>query len=132
VLSKCKKNNANVDICFCCNLFVSLRSCVVQWFCNVFCVRFGVVVQIVLNIIGDYLRMMKYPFERVDGGVTGNERQRAIDRFMAPDSDRFVFLLTTRAGGVGINLTAADVVIIFDSDWNPQSDLQVSSRIRNE
>ncbi len=50
--------------------------------------------------------------------------QAAIDRYSRPDSDRFVFLLCTRAGGVGINLTAADTVIIFDSDWNPQNDLQ--------
>lgn len=52
-------------------------------------------------------------------------RQAAIDRFSRPDSDRFVFLLCTRAGGLGINLTAADTCIIFDSDWNPQNDLQV-------
>ena len=53
-------------------------------------------------------------------------RQAAIDRYSKPDSDRFVFLLCTKAGGLGINLTAADTVIIYDSDWNPQNDLQVT------
>lgn len=57
--------------------------------------------------------------------MRGNLRQAAIDRFSKPDSDRFVFLLCTRAGGLGINLTAADTCVIFDSDWNPQNDLQV-------
>lgn len=60
--------------------------------------------------------------------MRGNLRQAAIDRFCKPDSDRFVFLLCTRAGGLGINLTAADTCIIFDSDWNPQNDLQVTGR----
>ena len=46
----------------------------------------------------------------------------------SPDSDRFVFLLCTRAGGLGINLTAADTVIIYDSDWNPQNDIQAQAR----
>jgi chromodomain-helicase-DNA-binding protein 7 len=59
--------------------------------------------------------------------VRGNLRQAAIDRFSKPDSDRFVFLLCTRAGGLGINLTAADTCVIFDSDWNPQNDLQVGA-----
>lgn len=59
----------------------------------------------------------RYLYERIDGRVRGNLRQAAIDRFSKPDSDRFVFLLCTRAGGLGINLTAADTVIIFDSDW---------------
>jgi len=67
----------------------------------------------------------RYLYERIDGRIRGNVRQEAIDRFSRPDSDRFVFLLCTRAGGLGINLTAADTVIIYDSDWNPQNDLQV-------
>lgn len=70
--------------------------------------------------------LCRYLYERIDGRVRGNLRQAAIDRFSKPDSDRFVFLLCTRAGGLGINLTAADTCIIFDSDWNPQNDLQVN------
>jgi len=69
-----------------------------------------------------------YPYERLDGRIRGNTRQAAIDRFSKPNSDRFVFLLCTKAGGVGINLTAADTVIIYDSDWNPQNDLQAQAR----
>lgn len=74
----------------------------------------------VLDILEDYLNFRGYAHERFDGSIRGNLRQAAIDRFSSPDSDKFVFLLSTRAGGLGINLTAADTVIIFDSDWNPQ------------
>lgn len=81
-----------------------------------------------LDILEDYLVFRKYPFERIDGRIRGNLRQEAIDRFSKPDSDRFVFLLCTKAGGLGINLTAADTVIIYDSDWNPQNDLQAQAR----
>ncbi|CAD5209696.1 unnamed protein product [Bursaphelenchus xylophilus] len=82
----------------------------------------------VLDILEEFLVQMNYSFERIDGNVRGDLRQAAIDRFSRPDSDRFVFLLCTRAGGLGINLTAADTVIIFDSDWNPQNDLQAQAR----
>ena len=82
----------------------------------------------VLDILEDYLYQMNMLFERLDGRIRGNDRQAAIDRFSKKDSDRFVFLLCTRAGGLGINLTAADTVIIFDSDWNPQNDLQAQAR----
>ncbi|KAL3898148.1 MAG: hypothetical protein SGPRY_012903, partial [Prymnesium sp.] len=82
----------------------------------------------VLDILEDYLRWQRYSYERIDGHVKGNDRQAAIDRYSRPDSDRFVFLLCTRAGGVGINLTAADTVVIYDSDWNPQNDLQAQAR----
>ncbi|XP_049635056.1 chromodomain-helicase-DNA-binding protein 6 isoform X1 [Suncus etruscus] len=81
-----------------------------------------------LDILEDYLIQRRYTYERIDGRVRGNLRQAAIDRFCKPESDRFVFLLCTRAGGLGINLTAADTCIIFDSDWNPQNDLQAQAR----
>lgn len=80
----------------------------------------------ILDIIEDYLHIRGYTYERLDGGSTENERQAAIDRFKK--EDRFVFLLSTKAGGIGINLTAADTVIIYDSDWNPQNDIQAQAR----
>lgn len=82
----------------------------------------------VLDILEDYLRQKGYLFERLDGGIRGNERQAAVNRFVKPEYKRFVMLLSTKAGGLGLNLTAADTVIIFDSDWNPQNDLQAQAR----
>ena len=82
----------------------------------------------VLDIIEDYLIQKRFTYERLDGRIRGEMRQEAIDRYSKPDSDRFAFLLCTRAGGLGINLTAADTVIIYDSDWNPQNDLQAQAR----
>lgn len=82
-----------------------------------------------MDILADYLRGRSYAYERIDGSVPGDQRQAAIDRFSTlPIEESFVFLLCTRAGGVGINLTAADTCIIFDSDWNPQNDLQAQAR----
>ena len=81
-----------------------------------------------LDILEDYLVRKQYPYERIDGRIRGNLRQAAIDRYCRPDSDRFVFLLCTKAGGLGINLVAADTCIIYDSDWNPQNDLQAQAR----
>jgi hypothetical protein len=82
----------------------------------------------ILDLLETYFHYRGFLYERLDGSVRGNDRQSAIDRFSKPDSDRFAFLLCTRAGGVGINLTAADTVIIFDSDWNPQNDIQAQAR----
>lgn len=81
-----------------------------------------------LDILEDYLIRKQYPYERIDGRIRGNLRQAAIDRYCKPGSDRFVFLLCTKAGGLGINLVAADTCIIYDSDWNPQNDLQAQAR----
>ncbi|CAH0475327.1 unnamed protein product [Peronospora belbahrii] len=82
----------------------------------------------VLDIIEDYLRYCGHLYERLDGNIRGNDRQAAVDRFVKPEYKRFVMLLSTKAGGLGLNLTAADTVIIFDSDWNPQNDLQAQAR----
>ena len=67
-----------------------------------------------------------YKYERIDGSITGQSRQDAIDRFNAAGAQQFVFLLSTRAGGLGINLATADTVVIYDSDWNPHNDIQVN------
>ncbi|OHS99099.1 SNF2 family N-terminal domain containing protein [Tritrichomonas foetus] len=81
----------------------------------------------ILDIIQDFLDYREYPTERIDGSKSENDRQAAIERFNS-DDNAFVFLLSTRAGGVGINLTSADTVIIYDSDWNPQNDIQAEAR----
>ncbi|KAK8056887.1 Chromodomain helicase [Apiospora rasikravindrae] len=82
----------------------------------------------VLDILGDYLRLRGYQFQRLDGTIGAGPRRLAINHFNAEDSQDFCFLLSTRAGGLGINLMTADTVIIFDSDWNPQADLQAMAR----
>ncbi|PRP87727.1 chromodomain-helicase-DNA-binding protein 1-like [Planoprotostelium fungivorum] len=81
-----------------------------------------------LDIMSDYLYHKGWPFQRLDGGMSRDERQKGMESFNAKDSKDFCFLLSTRAGGLGINLTSADTVIIFDSDWNPQNDLQAEAR----
>jgi len=70
-------------------------------------------------LLEDYLRYNMIKFEKIDGSIKARERQNSIDRFNNFDMKREVFLLSTKAGGLGINLTAANVVIIYDSDWNP-------------
>lgn len=82
----------------------------------------------VLDILEEYLHYRQYPYVRIDGSIVGEVRQESIDKFNDPEQDIFVFLLCTRAGGVGLNLTAATNVIIYDSDWNPQNDLQAQAR----
>ena len=80
-----------------------------------------------LDILAGYMSHRGFQFQRLDGSTKAELRQQAMDHFNAPGSDDFCFLLSTRAGGLGINLATADTVIIFDSDWNPQNDLQVSN-----
>ncbi|SCV72600.1 BQ2448_4137 [Microbotryum intermedium] len=84
--------------------------------------------KIVLNIIEPLLQGLKLKYLRLDGDTKQLDRQRGIDEFNALDSEYFCYLLSTRAGGVGINLTTADTVIMFDQDFNPHQDIQAISR----
>lgn len=81
-----------------------------------------------LDILEDYCQFRTYQYCRIDGNTSGDDRESAIDQFNAPNSEKFCFLLSTRAGGLGINLATADIVILYDSDWNPQVDLQAQDR----
>ena len=80
-----------------------------------------------LDILASYLEESGIQHGRLDGSIGWQERQEAI-RWFSSDPECKVFLLSTRAGGLGINLTAADTCIIYDSDWNPQQDLQAMDR----
>jgi SNF2 family DNA or RNA helicase len=82
----------------------------------------------VLDLLQELLQLNHYSYERLDGSTSASARNAAVDRFKRESLKRFVMLLSTRAGGLGLNLTAADTVVIFDSDWNPQNDLQAMAR----
>ena len=81
-----------------------------------------------LDILEDYCLFREYKYSRIDGSSQHEDRIAAIDEYNKPGSEKFIFLLTTRAGGLGINLTSADTVVLYDSDWNPQADLQAMDR----
>lgn len=84
----------------------------------------------VLDFLEDLMEMLGYSYRRLDGDTDNEDRDGAVSSFNAEDSPYPIFLLTTRAGGVGLNLQTADTVILFDSDWNPSADLQAVSRIQ--
>merc|ERR1711957_863802 len=81
-----------------------------------------------MTILEDYCKYRNYSALRLDGSTTGDEREKRMELFNATDSPYFIFMLSTRAGGLGLNLASADTVIIFDSDWNPMMDLQAQDR----
>lgn len=82
----------------------------------------------VMNIFEDFLRLRDMKYLRLDGSTKAEDRQDMLKSFNKPESDIFCFLLSTRAGGLGLNLQSADTVIIFDTDWNPHQDLQAQDR----
>ena len=81
-----------------------------------------------LDILEDYLVFRGYSFRRLDGTISATDRMQAMKEFQDSEENIDVFLLSTRAGGLGVNLTRADTCIIFDSDWNPHMDLQAQDR----
>lgn len=82
----------------------------------------------VMTIMEDYLHLRGIKYLRLDGATKADERSEMLKAFNAPDSPYFCFLLSTRAGGLGLNLQTADTVIIYDTDWNPFQDLQAQDR----
>lgn len=83
-----------------------------------------------LDVLQDYMELRKYPYERLDGSIRAEERFAAIRSFSrnSNSDSAFVFMISTRAGGVGLNLVAADTVIFYEQDWNPQVDKQALQR----
>ncbi|KAG5360806.1 Nuclear protein STH1/NPS1 [Yarrowia sp. B02] len=82
----------------------------------------------IMDIMEDYLRLRGLQYLRLDGNTKADDRSEMLKLFNAPDSPYFCFLLSTRAGGLGLNLQTADTVIIYDTDWNPHQDLQAQDR----
>lgn len=82
----------------------------------------------IMNIMEDFMRLRGITYLRLDGSTKADERSELLRLFNAPNSPYFCFLLSTRAGGLGLNLQTADTVIIYDSDWNPHQDLQAQDR----
>ena len=82
----------------------------------------------IMNIMEDFLRLRGIQYLRLDGSTKSDDRSELLRLFNAPNSPYFCFLLSTRAGGLGLNLQTADTVIIYDSDWNPHQDLQAQDR----
>ncbi|MBE3042582.1 DEAD/DEAH box helicase family protein [Candidatus Bathyarchaeota archaeon] len=82
----------------------------------------------IMDIMEDYLRYRGTTYLRLDGTTKSEDRSELLRAFNEPNSPYFIFLLSTRAGGLGLNLQTADTVIIYDSDWNPHQDLQAQDR----
>jgi len=72
-----------------------------------------------LDILEDYCRWKEYNYCWLDGTTPLDVREEQIDEFVKPNSEKQIFLISTRAGGLGINLMTANIVVLYDSDWNP-------------
>lgn len=80
-----------------------------------------------MDILEEYLSWMRFTYFRMDGSTQLNDRRDMVDEYQRNDSI-FIFLLSTRAGGLGVTLTGADTVIFYDNDWNPTMDAQATDR----
>jgi DNA repair and recombination protein RAD54 and RAD54-like protein len=82
-----------------------------------------------LDLFERFCRSRAYGCLRLDGSMTGNKRQKFVDRFNDPEGEEFVFLLSSKAGGCGLNLIGANRLVLFDPDWNPAADQQALARV---
>lgn len=82
----------------------------------------------IMDLLSEYLDYRHEKYFRLDGSVPGQERERILEKFNRKDAEENIFMLSTRAGGLGVNLQTADTVVILTSDWNPQADLQAMAR----
>jgi DNA repair and recombination protein RAD54B len=86
-----------------------------------------------LDMIGKLMTSLDYPFLRLDGSTPANQRQGLVDKFNRTSANNcFVFLLSAKAGGVGLNLIGASRLVLFDIDWNPATDLQAMGRVHRD
>lgn len=106
---------------FCAFFCSSLKFCAIPKRFSSFCSTFIFYTQ-------DYFDYRNFRYLRLDGTTRSEDRGGLLVKFNDASEDIFIFLLSTRAGGLGLNLQAADTVIIFDSDWNPHQDLQAQDR----
>lgn len=81
-----------------------------------------------MTILEKFFELKKFPYLRLDGSTMSDDREKRMYQFNDPNSPYFIFLLSTRAGGLGLNLATADTVFLFDSDWNPMMDAQAQDR----
>lgn len=82
-----------------------------------------------LDLIGLHCQEQSYPFIRLDGSVSIKKRQEMVVQFNDPTRDAFAFLLSSKAGGCGLNLIGANRLVLFDPDWNPATDKQAAARV---
>ncbi|PHZ14504.1 SNF2 family N-terminal domain-containing protein [Rhizopus microsporus ATCC 52813] len=82
-----------------------------------------------LDIFEAYCKEQQYGVLRLDGSMTIPKRQKLVDRFNNPEGEEFVFLLSSKAGGCGLNLIGANRLVLFDPDWNPAADQQALARV---
>lgn len=85
-----------------------------------------------LDLFERLCRKRTYGYVRLDGTMSIKKRSKVVDEFNSPDSTRFIFMLSSKAGGCGLNLIGANRLVMFDPDWNPANDEQVSYRRSSE
>ena len=83
-----------------------------------------------LDLFGNLCRAREYGFLRLDGSTSISKRQKLVTQFNDPSSNIFVFLLSSKAGGCGLNLVGGNRLVLFDPDWNPANDKQAAARVR--